>query len=638
MLMPLFVLAVLSTVIAVAAVAVAPANLITLYIYLEHAELSNAIEWEWSWWWPNLWMWTTLLCLLVILLCAIGKRGELAGGGGRVAELVGGRRVDPKDDEPVAEGGLSPRELVHVVEEMAVASGLPVPRVYVLPRENSINAFAGGVRPDDACIAVTRGALKYLSRDELQAVVAHEFSHILHGDTKLNHRMIILVFGVGGIGMVGTGMVRTMAGTFSHPVMLFPLGCGILLAAIGSIGAGAARLLQVMTNRHREYLADASAVQFTRNPAGLAGALKKIGGYRRKGRLLNLHASEIAHMCIAPSSFQAIETHPPLLDRILRFDKAFDGTFERVGGDDSELLNRLTATENRIRRQWQKERDEASTLRMAEALLAGSVIASAGTITRSNVLAARRLLGNLPAGLREAVHEPAGAMAVVLALVADCDEEVRDRELAAVAVASPAVAERARTMCELSDGLDARHRLPLLDMALPTLQDLDLAERLGFLDLLRRAIDADNERKLLELCYWKIMEHALAPRPTVPRSQQVYSVQGYDDALGPIFSVLANCNVNPDRAYEIACEKLRIRRICERIPMPTTCNLADGLDRLATAPPPIQKRILDAAATCVATDYVIEPREHELLRALAATMNVPLPPTVETAAMAHPDA
>lgn len=679
MIIPLFVLAILGTVVAVAAVATVPANLANLYHLSNerqdyetqrrraeasqerrersrqdgthqglsiHAETvvpmpEDPGEWQWSWWWPRLWTWTTLLSLLVIVMSALQKRNELAGGGGRVAELVGGRRVDPTDDEPVDEEGLSPRELVNVVEEMAVASGLPVPRIYLLPRENSINGFAGGMRPDDACIAVTRGALRYLTRDELQAVVAHEFSHILHGDTRLNQRMIIAVFGVGGIGMIGTAILRQMlepddengmAG-LAHPVFWGIMVAAMTLAAIGSIGTGAARLLQATCNRHREYLADAAAVQFTRNPAGLTGALKKIGGYRRKGRLLNLHASEIAHLCIAPSSFQMIDTHPPLPERIIRFDREFDGTFERIGGDDPELTKRLTATENRVRREWQRERDTAESRRMAEVMLAGGLLASAGRVTPQGMHAARHLLDALPAELREAAHEPDGAKALVLAMVADSDVETRCRELEIIAETAPEVAERTRTLCEQTSGLDARHRLPLLDLALPTLQDLDLESRVSFLDLLRRAIDADAQQTLLELCYRKIAEHALAPRPTVSRARQVYSVQGYAEALAPVFSALANQNVNPDRAYQIACEKLRIRRICDRMPSPAPEELDRGFDMLLTAPRPIQKRILDAAATCVATDAVIEPAEHELLRALAATMNVPLPPAVEAASL-----
>jgi Zn-dependent protease with chaperone function len=245
---------------------------------------------------------TAAATTLFILGATLYKTTRLSSGGGRVAQDMGGTRVPPDVQDPFR------RRLRNVVEEMAIASGVPVPEIYVLEEESGINAFAAGYTPADAAVAVTRGTLELLERDELQGVIAHEFSHILNGDMRLNIRLMGVLFGIMVLGLIG----RTI------------IGLGLLI--LGWIGVFFARLIKAAVSRQREFLADASAVQFTRQTAGIANALKKIGGYSRHSYIKSVDPEEISHMLFAGgiAHLRALfATHPPLTERIRALDPGF---------------------------------------------------------------------------------------------------------------------------------------------------------------------------------------------------------------------------------------------------------------------------------------------------------------------------
>ena len=289
-------------------------------------------------WDPGAAVWIVAGAALAIALPCLYKIHSLSTGGPAVAELLGGRRIEP------GSARFEEQRLCNVVEEMAVAAGLPVPEIYVLDRERGINTFAAGHTRDDVAIGITFGALKLLNRDELQGIVAHEFSHVLNGDTRLNMRLMGLAHGLFWPTIAGRILLR---GTAQAPEIgesifleevpaikrpLVPVACVFLL--LGSIGSPLVRLIKSLICREREWLADAEAVQFTRNPAGIEGALKKIGGLLKQGRLDSPHAETASHLYFANSrhepwfSFQS--THPPLNKRILAIDPAFDGQFAHI--------------------------------------------------------------------------------------------------------------------------------------------------------------------------------------------------------------------------------------------------------------------------------------------------------------------
>ncbi|MDX1683051.1 MAG: M48 family metallopeptidase, partial [Phycisphaeraceae bacterium] len=285
--------------------------------------------------------------IVVILFGSIGKMFELRDGGRVVAEMLGGRRVEPATTDP------HERKLMNVVEEMSIASGTPVPPVYLLDDETGINAFAAGFEATDAVIGVTRGCIEKLSRDELQGVIAHEFSHVIHGDMRLNLRMIGWIYGIFALAAIGEGLMRVVwySGGSSRrsnrdgggAIVFAVLAAGLVLLIIGYVGMALGKMIQASVSRQREYLADASAVQYTRYPEGIAGALKKIGGYGKMGSDLGVTgAGQFNHMFFGRNRdhldpFDGLyASHPPLTNRISRLDPAFDGTFPEIVPEESE--------------------------------------------------------------------------------------------------------------------------------------------------------------------------------------------------------------------------------------------------------------------------------------------------------------
>ena len=278
---------------------------------------------------PELFLIVTAVVCGGIELACLFKHLQLASGGKAVAEMLGGRLLDPASTEPAE------RRLLNVVEEMALAAGVPVPPVYVLPEEG-INAFAAGHASADAVIGITEGSMRLLARDELKGVVAHEFSHVLNGDMRLNLRLIAVLHGILFIALAGRVLLESMGRSSrrtrsrDNSGLLF-LGLGLALLLIGWVGVFFGRLIKAGVSREREYLADASAVQFTRNPLGLAGALRKIGALNLHGLIASPRAETASHMFFAQAVRSRLlglfATHPPLPERIRALDPSWSGEF-----------------------------------------------------------------------------------------------------------------------------------------------------------------------------------------------------------------------------------------------------------------------------------------------------------------------
>ncbi|MFN9027343.1 MAG: M48 family metallopeptidase, partial [Akkermansiaceae bacterium] len=278
-------------------------------------------------WNPELLLWTTVLVGGVIFIGSLTKLSQLSGGGKVVAENLGGRLVEPDTRNHYE------RRLLNVVEEMAIASGVPIPEVWIMDEEPGINAFAAGTDPANAVIGVTRGTLERLNRSELQGVIAHEFSHILNGDMKLNIRLMGWIFGLVMVSVIGRFLLESLRhfrGSRNSKngggLIIAILAAGLVLWLVGSVGVLFARMIQAAISRQREFLADASAVQFTRLPDGISGALKKIGGFAEHGHIIAPAAAEARHMFFAGSSLSSLmATHPPLSQRIKAIDPSWNG-------------------------------------------------------------------------------------------------------------------------------------------------------------------------------------------------------------------------------------------------------------------------------------------------------------------------
>lgn len=267
-----------------------------------------------DYWHPEIYAATTLATLAIIGLGTLVKTLQLRTGGPAVAESLGGQLITPKTAD------FQQRQLLNIVEEMSIAAGVPAPKTYLLP-EPGINAFAAGYTPKDAAIGITQGALDTLDRDELQGVVAHEFSHILNGDMRRNIRAIGLLFGIFLIALIGRILIsvryRSRDSKNNSAAAFIILGLALII--IGCVGQFFGRIIQAAISRQREYLADASAVQFTRNPSGIAGALKKIRDHG--SRIQNPHATETSHLFFANALTSLFATHPPLEKRIAAIEQ-----------------------------------------------------------------------------------------------------------------------------------------------------------------------------------------------------------------------------------------------------------------------------------------------------------------------------
>jgi len=556
-------------------------------------------------WHPQLFLGSTGATLLLILGGSLYKIAELAqGGGAAVAEALGARRVERATDD------LAERRLLNVVEEMAIASGVAVPPVYVLGDEHGINAFAAGTSPNEAVVAVTRGALTQLNRDELQGVIAHEFSHILNGDMRLNLRLVGVLHGILLLALIGRGLLeggRRSSNRKGGGAVLF----GLALLLIGYMGVFFGRLIKAAVSRQREYLADASAVQFTRNPAGIAGALKKIGGVG--SRVLHPRAEEASHFFFG----EGIEhwwgwfaTHPPLAERIRRLDPAFDG---------AQLAPVFAAPTGELQLEPQ------------------AFAAAVGKVREPHLEWAHQLLNGLPEALRGALHDGAGARAVVYALLLPADSGAAHAQLTIVAAREgAALREVVEDLVPTVRGAGPEARLPLIDLALPTLQQLPAAERERFLDVVRRMARADRRLDLFEYALQQILERHLRPEARRARAAR-HDVRAIRDDCRLLLSALAWAGNRGDavpRAFAAAAARAPLGEQLELALRGevTLSRLDAALQRLVQVAPRFQRRLVEACAAAVASDGRVTVAEGELLRAICAVLDVPVPPLLYPAA------
>lgn len=607
-----------------------------------------------GWWDPQVFLTVGGLTILVVGLASLFKWGQLRRGGAAVAEMLGGRPVEPQTRD------LHERRLLNVVEEMAIAAGVPVPAVYILDDEPGLNAFAAGLSPHDAAVAVTRGVLQRLTRDELQGVVAHEFSHILNGDMRLNVRLTAIIFGILVIGLIGRGVLYGLGrgrvrssgrgGDKGGGVALL-IAVGIALLLIGYVGYFFGRLIQAAVSRQREYLADAAAVQFTRNPGGIAGALKKIGGYALGGSLTNRHAAEIGHFFFAQcfrSSFGGLwATHPPLAERIRAVEPGWDGKlFEPPEAVDITRESFQTAGFGGGLRLPPME--AAAQAFAASAAVPpppppaapipfkpAAVLADVGALTVAHMHRAHALLEGIPAALRDAAHEPSQAPAVVYGLLLPGgDRAAWERQHALVAQhAGPEAAAALRSLRAPLGLLEPAARLPLLQLCETALRRLDPAALERFLGTLDELVHADGRVTPHEYALQKMVAHhlRLAGAPAAGAKPPTRE----DFAL--VLAFLARIGGREEPAATAAFQA-GAGRLADgpppALPAAAACTLErlDGaIDRLAAADLAARQRLLVAAAHTIGHDGQVSVEEGDLFRALAATLDCPIPPLGATA-------
>lgn len=601
---------------------------------------------------PGFWQWThtsafwiiAAVTAGIILIGSLRQYLKLRTGGDAVALMAGARPLDPETRDE------KERRFINVVEEMSIAAGVAMPRLYIMDREESINAFVAGHRPDQAVMAVTRGALEQLSRDELQGVVGHEFSHIVNGDMSLNLRLMAVLAGILALGQLGEFLLRSARHSSrsrdrrsSGGIILL---WGLCLVIVGYVGLFLSRLIKAAISRQREYLADAASVQFTRNPQGLAGALYRIKN-APLGSLLTAtsHAEDVNHICFGETlklRFSSLlASHPPLDERI----KAIDPLY----------LRRVLARQKRAQQEDQQQASSSQTIpSLASGLnasgdslsspflsqtstyaapLAAAPLDTLGLILDQHHRYARQLLSRWPDELRQWVRQPASAKALIAALlVLETDNRDRDRavswlrSLADELDMDVSLLDQALSMLP---SLGKESRLPIVELCLGSLKGLLVAERVRFVDKMVELAGLDGRHRLFEFILISLLRRQLAADAARAPQVRFHSFRPVLEDISRLLAVLARQSANSLEEFRtLHAEAMRSYGQAEAN-TPPRCTLAEldaSFRRLAQLSPLLKQPVLQSCADLILKDGRVAPEEYELLRATAELLDCPLPP------------
>ncbi|MEM7137580.1 MAG: M48 family metallopeptidase [Myxococcota bacterium] len=583
-------------------------------------------EFALRWWNPAVFAIAVGGSLVLITLGSLYKTAQLRGGGAAVARSLGGRRVDPDTTK------LDERRLLNVVEEMSIASGVPVPDVYVLDDESGINAFAAGRTTSDSVVGVTYGTLQLLRRAELQGVVAHEFSHILNGDSRLNVRAIGLLHGIFLLALIGRIVLHGARGSRKEGASLALVGLGLL--AIGSIGLFFGRMIQSAISRQRELLADASAVQFTRDTDGLVGALKKIGGAHSRSFLGTPNADEASHIFFSNAIrrvrlFQGLfRTHPPLGDRIRKLQPGWDGEFPEVA---------LPGIAHSMSTPPDAPPSDVQSFAMTAAAVEDA-IAHIGAPRPRQIAHARSIHASLPERWVHAVHQAPMAQAMIFGLLLAQDEVLRGNEIRAVAdLTDAATADLALRFHSEAGDRSSAQKIALVDMAMPTLRNLSREEYDRFRSVVQALIESDRRVALFEYTLSRMIQRHLARHfegegYTPVRFRKLRAVL---PDLKVLLSTLARVGQRSDADASVALRQgaraLQLDPTAFPLLPASECGLSQvdaALNHYSAATPALKKGLMRACAATVMADQRVTDREAELIRAIGDAIDCPVPPFV----------
>ena len=588
--------------------------------------ISKAIIWD-----PALAGIVALSTATIVGLGTLFKVISLAGGGKVVAEALGGKLLSHQTKD------LPEKQFLNIVEEMALASGSPVPPSYIM-EETGINAFAAGYSPENAVIGVTRGCIEKLNREQLQGVVAHEFSHIFNGDMRLNIRLMGILNGI--LLLAGIGYYLMRIGSFSgfgrrnkdsgNIGMALVVG-GLGMLAIGYIGAFFANLIKAAVSRQREFLADSSAVQFTRNPQGISGALKRIGGYSAGSKLKAPNAKECSHMFFGSGVSNLFATHPPLGDRIRRIEPKWQGSYpatdsitETFDSAESAAISGFAGSA------------EASALTPPPPPVQ-SAVTDIGNPSVEHVTHARKVITNLPRELLDRVHEPFGARAVIFSLLVDTsDGPVRQKQVQYLyEETEQGTAEETLKASTWIVGLTAEEKFSLIELAAPALAHLSPVQFAGFQRAIGHLSYADDQLDLFEWSLQKLIDHDLGqhflPQRQLHGKASIDLLSNECKVILAALSHYGQDGADPEPAFNAGFAALNLGQsstINPTLPTQAECGieqLEQAVVKLARLAPKAKRVFLQACAKTISHDQVTTDVEAQILRGVAAVLDCPLP-------------
>jgi Zn-dependent protease with chaperone function len=591
-----------------------------------------------------------VLCAAIMVFIILGSMYKLAllsAGGPAIAQNLCGVIIPRSSTDPLH------KKILNIVEEMAIASGMPVPQVYIL-NERGINAFAAGWKTTNVVIGVTQGALERLSRDELQGVIAHEFSHIFNGDMRLNIRLIAILHGILMIGMLGRMILRSLRYVRTSKnskgggqAIFIILGIGAALAVVGYSGTFFGNWIKSLISKQREYLADASAVQYTRSSEGIANALKKIGGAIPGSALLTASVDEYSHAYFARGDTGALSlfsfsTHPPLKHRIFRIQPDWDGKY---------LLDKRKSLRDRELRDLELQEQQQDEDRRKKAVAASIAAGAGASVTLNNAMNALDNIGDvsneqvdaahawrkqLPAAVLSNAQNPYGAQALILALLLDENTEIESQQYGVLnKVIGELHTKNVKQVQHHVGELERSQTLSVIDLTLPTLREMTVEQYQRFKLCLQQLIRADKKVDLREWIIQRlIVQHLDENYGHRKKAVAKYFVLGsakYASEL--ILSLLSYLeHKDPQRAqqaFETARTSIGAGAL-KQLPRDVISldSLNAAMDELEFLKPPIKKRLLQACVSCISHDGEVTIQGYELTRAIASCLDCPMPPVL----------
>lgn len=539
--------------------------------------------------------WVSLFVFLIIAAVISIKQAELSQGGQVVAKALGGRLVEHQLADR------KQQQLLNIVEEMAIAAAVPVPPVYLLP-ESAINAFAAGYSPADAVLGVTQGCLNLLSRDQLQGVIAHEFSHILNGDMRLNIRLIALLHGIEFIGHSGYYLLRNSgrgssslrsSGSKDNGGGLLGLALGLML--LGYLGTFFGSLIKAAVSRQREFLADASAVQFTRNPQGIAGALKAIGGASYGSKVQHPNADEMSHLFFgeAIGSWTSLfATHPPLQQRIKRLDPQWNGLYPT----DTQLRQQ-SDTEAPVKEQDQQNKAAA-------------------------------VLANLPALLLHSSRHAPSAPALCCACLIQT-EHLAQQWAMVKALGDHQLLQNVDALYDDVSRLSGQQKLQLLQIAVPGLKQLSQTQFVTFQQLCQNLSRCDGEEDLVEWALLNWLQHCVGSQfdaSLLHRRDQSSSLTQVQPTVLSLLSLCAQQAKHEElqeQSWQMGLQVLALPKSTER-PVASFQQLNAQLPALIHSSPRLKQQVWQMLKAAVKADELINEQEKILLQALVLLLELPV--------------
>ena len=570
-------------------------------------------------------------------LATIMRISQLKGGGKVVAEALGGHKINHQTQSP------NHRRILNVVSEMAIASGTPVPPVYLI-KEDGINAFAAGFSPSDAVIGITQGCSEKLNREQLQGVVAHEFSHILNGDMRLNIRLTGIIYGITCLSEIGRTLMRatrysSRRSSKKNDGTAYIAMIGVAFFLIGMIGSFCGSLIRAAVSRQREFLADAAAVQFTRNPGGIAGALKRIGGFTKGSGLKHSATSEFSHLFFTSALSSLFATHPPLKDRITRLDPHWKFSYpktdqiEEKADAQVEGITPIVATasfsrSDQINSPADLSVHDSETSHQPQKEKLKTALDLPG---EKEVKQAVHLLSSLPPELLGLAREPHGACSVVSAVLLHSKDSVRERQVSILkSLGVAGVTEESMHAKPKLDPLTCEQKLALLEECMGSLNELSDVQLKKFRKLTEELIIADNEVDLFEWTLHKIIDDFMIRKlsPHTPLHGNV-SLRRRLSECSTALGALAHYgqeNKDPLPSYEKGFRALNRKRPVSLPPI-KKCGLEQldkALVRLTQMTPLAKRSFLEACLKTIEHDGKKTGIELQILRGLAAALSCPL--------------